>query len=93
MQNLLVDQASSLFARMQRWLHLDALDDHMPPCPCDVATAASASAGESDPHASRDHDRIERAAIYAVGGYFHSGFPADAFVHFSDIWLDGDGKY
>ncbi len=104
MQKRVPDRAASLFARVQRWLHLDAVDDRMPQCPCDVARAASAAAGSATTQAGTpprepalrlesDRDRIERAATYAVGGYFHASFLADTFVYLPEVWLGGDGEY
>ena len=50
---------------------------------------ASASSSAS----RADEGKIDRAATYAMGGFFHSGFLADTFVYLPEVWLGADGEH
>jgi hypothetical protein len=62
---------------------------------CSIAAAreAFAAKAESMRSARADEGKVDRAATYAMGGYFHSGFLADTFVYLPEVWLGGDGEH
>lgn len=57
----------------------------------DVIQRASTMASSSASRA--DEGKIDRAATYAMGGFFHSGFLADTFVYLPEVWLGADGEH
>jgi hypothetical protein len=44
-------------------------------------------AGPAEP-VEQDPERLARVAMYALGGYFHSGCLGDMFVSTPDIWIE-----
>ncbi|CAB3799973.1 hypothetical protein [Pararobbsia alpina] len=54
------------------------------------ATAGRGPTGQAGPveHIEPDPERLTRVAIYALGGYFHSGCLGDMFVSTPDIWIE-----
>ena len=58
--------------------------------PAGISTTGEAKA--TSRKASPD-GRLDLAATYAMGGFFHSGFLADTFVYLPDVWLGSDGEY
>jgi hypothetical protein len=62
---------------------------------CSIAAAREAIAAKTEAirSARADDGKADRAATYAMGGYFHSGFLADTFVYLPEVWLGGDGEH
>jgi hypothetical protein len=72
----------------------------MPDCGCGSTLASGtlatqsertkvgrAQAGSVDP-IEQDPERLARVAMYALGGYFHSGCLGDMFVSTPDVWIE-----
>lgn len=59
-----------------------------------VGTPGAVAAQRVAVQAARDDDsKFDRAATYAMGGFFHSGFLADTFVYLPEVWLGSDGEH
>lgn len=57
-------------------------------------TPGAVAAQRMPVQAARDDDsKFDRAATYAMGGYFHSSFLADTFVYLPEVWLGSDGEH
>jgi hypothetical protein len=71
----------------------------MPDCGCGASVtlqtlakpAERAKAGPAEP-VEQDPERLARVAMYALGGYFHSGCLGDMFVSTPDVWIERVGK-
>jgi hypothetical protein len=59
--------------------------------PAEQAKAGRAQAGLAEP-VEQDPERLARVAMYALGGYFHSGCLGDMFVSTPDVWIERVGK-
>ena len=71
-----------------------ALAEPMSPTVCEMRQASrSATAEPVGSDARGDESRYERAATYAMGGLFHSGFLADTFVYLPEVWVGADGEH
>ncbi len=97
-------QAQSVLARLKlrfrQWKR-----GSMPDCGCgaDVATSAlekpvdrakveRGRAVAAEP-VEQDPERLARVAMYALGGYFHSGCLGDLFVSTPDVWIERLGEH
>lgn len=62
---------------------------------CSIAAAREAITAKTESMrvARADDGKADRAATYAMGGYFNSGFLADTFVYLPEVWLGGDGEH
>jgi hypothetical protein len=72
----------------------DASTEENPPVVCEMRSASrSKLASEASKSERTDEARYERAATYAMGGLFHSGFLADTFVYLPEVWVGADGEH
>ena len=55
--------------------------------PADRAKVGSARRVPAEP-VEQDPERLARVAMYALGGYFHSGCLGDLFVSTPDVWIE-----
>jgi hypothetical protein len=59
--------------------------------PAERAKVGRTQAGRAEA-VEQDPERLARVAMYALGGYFHSGCLGDMFVSTPDVWIERVGK-